>query len=386
MNGCVALLGSISKRLATSGSKRLPGITAGSPLSSKYKVVQRPETAWRRFRSVGLPTSVLLGLMLLLMMLLGQVALPRVHAQPAASLPRPQSPEKGSPEKGSPEKPAATSPPKTTAGGTDAAKSKPARRTLDAKLLADLDPQKPDRGFARLGKAQAEIDSQRGVLVIEGVVCLREGQLELFACPKGTKEHESILSLATDAISVHAGLLAIGAEPGSPVKYVPEYSPASGPIVDMYVVWTDEEGKSKQARAQEWVRNVQSKKELESEWVFGGSGFNVIEDTGERYYLANSGDLICVSNFTTATLDLQVRSSQANAELMFEAFTDRIPPKGTKVKLVLLPRSVAKPKGDDPKKPAEKPAEKPAPAKNEDAGKKGASSEKRSSGSTTEGK
>jgi hypothetical protein len=37
-------------------------------------------------------------------------------------------------------------------------------------------------------------------------------------------------------------------------------------------------------------------------------------------------------------LDLPVASSAENADLQFEAFTDKIPEKGTKVRLVLIPR------------------------------------------------
>jgi hypothetical protein len=37
-------------------------------------------------------------------------------------------------------------------------------------------------------------------------------------------------------------------------------------------------------------------------------------------------------------LDLPIESSQANGELLFQAFTANIPPKGTKVRLVLIPR------------------------------------------------
>ena len=37
------------------------------------------------------------------------------------------------------------------------------------------------------------IDSKRKMVVMDGKVCLREGQLEMFACTKGTKEHESIV-------------------------------------------------------------------------------------------------------------------------------------------------------------------------------------------------
>ena len=46
------------------------------------------------------------------------------------------------------------------------------------------------------------------------------------------------------------------------------------------------------------------------------------------------GDLICVSNFPTATLDLPIESSQSNEALLFEAFTGRVPPRGTQVDLI----------------------------------------------------
>ncbi|GIW99335.1 MAG: hypothetical protein KatS3mg111_2668 [Pirellulaceae bacterium] len=51
--------------------------------------------------------------------------------------------------------------------------------------------------------------------------------------------------------------------------------------------------------------------------------------------MAEGGDLICVSNFSTATLDVPFESSQVNAGLMFAAFTERIPERGTPVRLVL---------------------------------------------------
>src|SRR5438132_1001626 len=43
-------------------------------------------------------------------------------------------------------------------------------------------------------------------------VCLREGQLEQLLTKKHTKEHEAILSADVDARSIHAALLAAGAE------------------------------------------------------------------------------------------------------------------------------------------------------------------------------
>ncbi|MEX2174051.1 MAG: YdjY domain-containing protein [Pirellulaceae bacterium] len=182
------------------------------------------------------------------------------------------------------------------------------------------------------------LDKKRNAVVIDGEVCLRAGQLEMFACPKGTKEHESIVSLNCLPEQAHAGLLAAGAKPGTAVKFDPEYQPATGPVIDIYVLWRDEQGGKHQARAQEWIKHAKTGKAMEYDWVFAGSGFWKDEETGKEHYQANGGDFICVSNFPTATLDLPVQSSQANADLLFHAFTEKIPPKKTKVRLVLIPR------------------------------------------------
>jgi len=132
--------------------------------------------------------------------------------------------------------------------------------------------------------------------------------------------------------------LALGAEPGHPVQYSPKYVPASGAEVEIDVVWKDAEGKLQRGRAQDWVRNVDTGKALGSNWVFAGSGFWEDETTGQRHYQAEGGDFICVSNFPSAMLDLPVESSQSNNALLFEAFTERIPPRGTPVTLILKPK------------------------------------------------
>lgn len=187
--------------------------------------------------------------------------------------------------------------------------------------------------------SQIWLDPRRNAVVVDGQVCLREGPLEMFACPKGTKEHEAVVSLNCAAHEVHAALLAAGARPGRPVQFQPQYQAASGQVVDIYVLWKDASGEKHQVRAQEWVRNTRTGQALKSDWVFAGSGFWKDEETGKEYYKADGGDLVCVSNFPSATLDLPVESSQANADLLFEAFTERIPPRGTKVRVVFWPRA-----------------------------------------------
>lgn len=201
------------------------------------------------------------------------------------------------------------------------------------------------------------IDEARKQLIVDGKVVLREGMLEMFACPKQTKEHESIVAVNCKAQFVHAGLLALGAEPGKTVRFDPMYVPASGPQVDVWVLWKDEKGNHK-VLAQEWIQQIKTEKQMEFPFVFGGSGFFVDEATGEKHYLADGGDLICVSNFPSAMLDVPVPSTQSNSGLAFRAFTERIPPLGTPVRLVLAPKLKDKPKGageDSPKTKANPP-------------------------------
>ncbi len=194
-----------------------------------------------------------------------------------------------------------------------------------------------------LPDADVWVDSQRKLVIIDGEVCLREGQLEMFACPKGTKEHESIISAHTKAFVAHAALLSIGAENGQPVQFAPDYQPATGTEIEIYLLWFDEQGNKQTARAQDWVRNAQTGEAMSYPWVFAGSAFEETPE-GKNYYLADAGDFICVSNFSSAMLDLPVQSTQANQGLLFEAFTERIPPVGTKVRMVLSPKlKAAKP-------------------------------------------
>jgi len=182
------------------------------------------------------------------------------------------------------------------------------------------------------------VDPKAKTVIVDGLISLREGMLEMFACTRNTKEHESIVSANTKAYLVHAALLSVGAEPGSPVQWVPEYKPPTGTEIEITVHWVDEAGKEHKARAQDWVKDIRTGKAMTHPWVFAGSRFWTDEETGKRYYQAEGGDFICVSNFGTAMLDIPIESSQSNQALAFEAFTERIPPLGAPVRLFLRPK------------------------------------------------
>ena len=76
---------------------------------------------------------------------------------------------------------------------------------------------------------------------------------------------------------------------------------------------------------------------MKPDWVFGGSGFWKDESTGREFYRADSGDMICVSNFSSAMLDVPIASSAEANELEYVPYTSRIPKRGTPVRLVLVP-------------------------------------------------
>ncbi|MGW8256716.1 MAG: YdjY domain-containing protein [Thermoguttaceae bacterium] len=174
-------------------------------------------------------------------------------------------------------------------------------------------------------------------VVLLGRVCQTNAPLEMFACLSGTKEHESVVTVPTEAFIVHGALLAVGAKKGSPVQFRPKYVPASGSEIEITVRWKNAHGKIETARAQDWVRNIRTNKPLSHPWVFGGSGFWKDESNGKEYYKAECGDFICVANFPSAMLDLPIKSSESNAELLFKAYKERIPPRGTPVTLILKP-------------------------------------------------
>jgi uncharacterized repeat protein (TIGR01451 family) len=237
----------------------------------------------------------------------------------------------------------------------------PGQVAPEASEVPDLGPPLVDN-VAELKQLHPEfpvwIDRKGSRVVMVGAVCARQVPLELLACPLGSKEHESVLVVPVKPSLVHIGLLALGVEPGHPVQYQPKYVPASGPEIEVTLIWKDEKGARKTARGQDWVRNVKTKQAMEHPWVFAGSDWVDNPYTKRKEYRADvEGYLICVSNFPGALLDLPVASSPDDSDLLFDAFTERIPHKGTPVTIVLAPKKPAGASaGAQPKEPPKKEA------------------------------
>ncbi|MFK7735474.1 MAG: YdjY domain-containing protein [Pirellulaceae bacterium] len=181
-------------------------------------------------------------------------------------------------------------------------------------------------------------DKKKQRIIVDGYIALDAGQLEMFACPIGTKEHESVVAVFSKAFVIHAGLLAVGAKKGTPVQWDPEYKSPTGSEIQVLALWKDPKTGEKQTiDARKWIREAGTKdKILDRNFVFAGSTMWKDPDSGKEFYQAESGDLICVSNFSTATLDVPIESSaKAAAGLLFDVFKPRVPPRFTPVRLVL---------------------------------------------------
>jgi hypothetical protein len=210
--------------------------------------------------------------------------------------------------------------------------------------LTALNPEKTL--FAEIAVVDGKKKVIRVGLVCE--VCLREGPLEVFLCKKGTKEHEAIVRIDADAQFIHAALEAAGAKPGKPTQFVnptteqAEYKPASGDKITVLVHYRHR-GQTRTHPAQEWIWDRNKKMALPFDWVFAGSVTIVDPDTGRKFYGANSGDIISISNFPYSLLEIPAEISKDDANLTYEARTTHIPPLWSKVWVILQPASAPGP-------------------------------------------
>lgn len=186
-----------------------------------------------------------------------------------------------------------------------------------------------------------QYDLDKKIVVLEAEVAMRDGPLELLLCPRRTKEHESILAAPFEPKALQFALLLIGAVPGEPARFDP-FKPPTGQRIEITVEY-EWNGKQHSHDARQWVRDGKTKQAMTADFVFAGSRLQKVPGVDRPIFLADDGDVVCLSNFPGSMIDVAMQSSKNNNELAFESFTDRIPPKGTKVRVILKPIAPTKP-------------------------------------------
>jgi len=169
------------------------------------------------------------------------------------------------------------------------------------------------------------IDWSARAVEVDGVIVLREGPLELFACSPRTREHESIIAVKARPMHVFQAMGLIGLEPGSPVRYDAECDrpiPPRGETLDLAVRY----GTGDEARViplETWMLDVSRRRPPEPiEWVFAGSR---TFDNG-RFGADADGTVICVVDFDTALIAVGSLHTADNEQLWLTANTEAIPP------------------------------------------------------------
>lgn len=210
------------------------------------------------------------------------------------------------------------------------------------------------------------VDRQRGIVEIDGEVCIEQGLLEQIACTPHTREHEALVAVNARPRDVHAALLLLGLAPGAPGTWTVHDGrlvehPPSGPPVTVEVRFRAADGTERSEPVTRWVRGVGSGKELEeTTWLFAGSvlvprtrSAITAADAGppggegpstDRYLADDSGSVIGLVTFGDEVLAFPkvFPDTEAVAPLEWEAWTERLPPVGTKVVLVVGVVGVAK--------------------------------------------
>ncbi len=194
------------------------------------------------------------------------------------------------------------------------------------------------------------IDREAGTLTLDAEVVLTEGWLECLACVPGSKEHESIITIATPPSVVHLGLLTLGAVPGEPLKVILEsndeyrFIPPSGQQVTIEFLY-EKDGQLVVEPANRWIRLEGTDDVLEGNtWVFAGSKMRAFED--EAVYMADlEGVTISLVSFGSDLLahDNTLTDQNDVHNMAFVANTAVIPPVGTqiRVRLTVVPEPPA---------------------------------------------
>ena len=212
------------------------------------------------------------------------------------------------------------------------------------------------------------IDFEKRCVDLEGAICLEEGCLELIACRKGSKEHESIVALSAKAMHIHTALLLLGANNGNPAMRKPvdeektrwvNVRPRGDPI-DVFLVTTNKGGKAIERPISDFIvrsservdevdgavitapnqtekRGDEKEARLPHTFLFAGSHLRD-NGPGARQYLAElSGNVISIATFGDELLCLPFHQTQKNDALMWQVKPGSLPEVGTKVTLRLRP-------------------------------------------------
>ncbi len=165
--------------------------------------------------------------------------------------------------------------------------------------------------------------------------------IEQFVCTPATKEHESLVVMSAQPSHLHAGLLLLGLEPGSPTTWsAGAASPPTGPAVSIRFEYTDDAGALRSVHPAAWTKSINDEAAIaETDWVFAGSTQRRRPDGSAFYEADAAGTVIGLASFGSELLawPAVVDHDEASGDLEWLARIEAMPPAGTPITIVIQP-------------------------------------------------
>lgn len=207
-----------------------------------------------------------------------------------------------------------------------------------------------DGSWTVLG-AGLRIDTERRLLEFDGEVPIDchhpatpDVYLELVVCSPDSREHESLVVTSVPASMIHAGLLALGFEPGRPASVRTttdgvERVPPVGDSVSVVLLTRGDDGAWTGDGASGWITDAETRSERPGGgWVFAGS--RVVERGGVEWYDADgAGTVVGLAAFGGETIAYgeAISPTAAVDEPVWIADPRVVPVRGTAVRVRIGP-------------------------------------------------
>lgn len=191
-----------------------------------------------------------------------------------------------------------------------------------------------------LGSMGVQYLAEQRRVEIAGWVNMQKGLVEVFACAPEGKTHEAVVVLDCVPSGLHAGLLALGLEPGTPVEVGTEgeYKLPTGDRVQVRVRWTGADGNEHTVRAEDWVRNEKEGRPMKpGAWIFAGSFMQPVSDNPEESTYAANYVKSLVTTYHDASSILENPHSEGVDDTVYYANEKAVPAVGTPVTVVFVP-------------------------------------------------
>jgi hypothetical protein len=176
--------------------------------------------------------------------------------------------------------------------------------------------------------------------------------LELIACTKNTKEHESIVVLNARPIHIHAALLLLKAKPGNPAmqkiidKENQRWIPVTptGEQIEVSIVFSNTKGNLEEWPISAFVsptrlnefEGIQVDDKIQTfpkTFLFAGSHFSDEKNMPRKYACEYSGNVISISTFGDELLCLPGIHGHSNDGLAWQLNSEKLPKVGTNLLL-----------------------------------------------------